>query len=179
MSSAEGEKRERRRRPPRRRAPKKEGGEGEAKASTQAPRERRPRPENVPVPSEMVGTSSIGNITTVILKGRGQFGWISADGGNAEMPRDETPRVYFNFKDYTSEEYPPRKGLQVSFDIAKDAEDRVYALNVKLTAQGLKTANERKEAAKAQPPAGKFSFSLIIPFLFLFHFFLIIYNNVF
>lgn len=117
--------------------------------------ERKPRipAEHVPVPASMIGKSCIGRVNTLFYKGKVPYGWIYIDGGNAEMPVAETPRVYFSFKNFSDETYSPKKGFQVQFDIAEDETKRAYATNIKLTATGLKQAEEHKAAQEARKAA--------------------------
>jgi len=148
------------RRAPKRRGPRKprpaaaDGAEkvegGEEKKPSRVPA------DHVPVPPSLIGKSCLGRVHNVMMKGRTPFGWIYIDGGNAEMPIAETPRVYFSFRDYAeAEEYPARKGWQVEFDVTEDEEKRPYAKSIKLTAKGVETAKEHKakvEALKAARP---------------------------
>ena len=113
---AEGEKTSSRRRL-RRRGPKKaaEGGEDSEGKRTEE-REKReplPRPETVPIPSEMVGEVSVGYITAIIKKGKVRFGFIHL---GEELNQDPaTPRVYFSFLELADKTVTLRKGYNVSW----------------------------------------------------------------
>jgi len=155
----DGNGRRRRRGPPKKKEgagggddSKKEGDKGERK-----PRERKPRipVEHVPVPPSMIGKSCIGRINTLFFKGKVPYGWINVDGGNAEMPASETPRVYFSFKSFSDETYKPKRNLEVQFDIAEDEQKRPFAENVKLTANGQKQAAEGMAAHEARKAAAE------------------------
>jgi hypothetical protein len=100
-------------------------------------------PVSAPVPEDMIGTEQVGRICDVIKKGRGKFGFIFI-GLDESKPRAETPRIYFNFKDYAEDnKFPPRRGYQVSFSCAKDDDGRACATNIQITPEGLVLAEER------------------------------------
>lgn len=98
---------------------------------------------SVPIPPSLIGKTVTGKICDIVRRGRGQFGFIFI--GEGEATRADTPRIYFNFKDYTEERFPPRRNYVVSFTCLEDDEKRVYASNVQLTPQGAKDAEVREE----------------------------------
>jgi len=102
-------------------------------------RERLP---SVPVPTSLMGKKATGKIQDIVKRGRGHFGFILIGDG----PRSETPRIYFNFKDFIETKFPPRRGYLVEFKVSEDEEKRTCATEVKLTEEGMKEAEEREEA---------------------------------
>lgn len=153
MSDAAAEIKERSPRPRRNRGPRRpsSGGDG---------RRRRSDDENngelipsVPVPPELMGQVAIGKICDIVRRGRGQFGFIFI--GDGEGTRADTPRIYFNFKDYTETKFPPRRGYLVQFVCAEDDEKRVFASEVKLTEQGLQEATVREEEFQKRVASGE------------------------
>lgn len=110
----------------------------EGNEESKPPREVIPSP---PFPLAQLGQTVSGKICDVVKRGRGQFGFIYVGEGS----HSETPRVYFNYKEYTETKYPPRKGYLVEFECSEDDSDRVFARNVRLTTIGLKEAADRDE----------------------------------
>ena len=92
-----------------------------------------------PVPPSIIGQTVTGKICDIVKRGRGQFGFIFIGEGS----RAETPRIYFSFKDYNEENFPPHRGYLVEFECAEDDAKRAYASNVRLTAKGIEEASER------------------------------------
>ena len=113
--------------------------------------ERRQYPPTIPVPVEMMGTVVTGKITDLVRRGRGQFGFILIGDG----PRTESPRIYFNFKDYSDPKFPPRRGYLVELLCSEDDEKRPYATNVKLTELGQEEAEAREEEYKKKQASGE------------------------
>ena len=103
----------------------------------------KPQHVTVPIPPSLIGKTATGKICDIVRRGRGQFGFIYI--GEGEATRADTPRIYFNFKDYTETRFPPRRNYVVSFTCLEDDEKRVYASNVQLTPQGAKDAEVREE----------------------------------
>jgi len=119
----------------------------------------RVRAEGVPVPKEFVGQTKTGLISDVLKTrlGSGQFGFILVGG---DVSKENAPRIYFNFTDFTDSEFRARKGYAVSFTVTEDENSRFAAKNVVLTAAGKVTAAEREKemaerAAVSPVPAGK------------------------
>lgn len=154
--------------PQRNRRPRPSGGRGgrgrnvEKTADEQhrEPREaRQPREiiESPDLPEELFGKTLSGKISDIVKRGRGQFGFIFV----GEGPRNETPRVYFSFNNYTETKYPPRKGYLVEFECGKDDSGRSFAQDVRLTEEGLKEAEERvvadqsKQGSKTYPTSDR------------------------
>lgn len=127
------------------------GGRGRAVAETgersQEPRAGRTIIPTPPFPLAQIGQTVSGKICDIVKRGRGQFGFIYV----GEGPHSETPRVYFSFKEYTETKFPPRRGYLVEFECAEDDTDRVFASNVRLTAEGMKEAEEREEKYLSNP----------------------------
>jgi hypothetical protein len=132
----------------RRRGPRRPGGRGGGGSRRRSEEggdhdgEKREHPPSVPVPPEFVGKKKSGKIQDIVKRGRGQFGFILIGDG----PRSETPRIYFNFKDFIETKFPPRRGYLVDFKVSEDEEKRICATEVKLTEEGLKEAEEREVA---------------------------------
>lgn len=128
----------------RRRPIKKETTESEEEVA-EVTRERKERPAHVPsveVPSDLIGKAAVGEICDIIKRGRGKFGFIYI--GEGEFSRSETPRIYFNFKDYDDKVYLPRRGYSVEFVCKTDESNRPYAAEITLTAKGLEQAQARE-----------------------------------
>jgi hypothetical protein len=100
-----------------------------------------------------MGQTATGKICDIVRRGRGQFGFIFI--GDGEGTRADTPRIYFNFKDYTETKFPPRRGYLVEFTCAEDDEKRVFASDVKLTVQGLQEAAVREEEFQKRVASGE------------------------
>lgn len=125
--------------------------EGGAEA---VPRERKERPESVPVPPAFVGQNMVGVVSAIIRKGRVKFGFIHICPG-PEID-ESAPRIYFSFAQLADSAIIVRRGYQVSFLVSADEQERAFADNVALTEEGKKTA-EAKEAEiaarKSERPA--------------------------
>ena len=121
------------------------GGGGRGKAgeptvpSDEEPVEAREIILSPPIPKSMIGTTAVGKISDVVKKGRAHYGFIVIGEGT----RDLTPRIYFNFKEYTETKFPPRRGHIVEFMCAEDSSERAYAENVRLTKEGSVAAAEK------------------------------------
>lgn len=129
------------------------GGGGEGRRRREGDDEKREL-RSVPVPPELIGTTVAGRICDIVRRGRGQFGFIFI-GDDENSSRADTPRVYFNFKDYTETKFPPRRGYLVQFTCAEDDEKRVLATDVKLTEQGLQEATIREEEFQKKVASGE------------------------
>lgn len=114
---------------------------------TAAPREKKERPESVPVPASAIGQTKVGVVSAVIRKGRVKFGFINF--GNGPEIDESAPRIYFSFAQLADSTVPVRRGYVVSFKVAADETQRAFADNVELTAEGKKIA-EAREADIAQ-----------------------------
>ena len=141
-------------RAPRNRGPRRNGGgrgrvrsTEETKGSDEEPAQPREPILSPLVPKSMIGTTVTGKICDIVMRGRGQFGFIFIGEGS----RTETPRIYFSFKDYTETTFPPRRGYLVELECAEDETQRAYATNVRLTAEGLKEATERDAKYQSNP----------------------------
>jgi len=153
MSSFQDTQAEEKKRNPRRRrtgggnrrrpAPK----DGEA-ATERAARPKVERPPAVPFPSELIGKVSHGIVSTVVIRGRLKYGFISL--GDEE--KEDAPRVYFNFENQADPSVFIRRGYPVEFTTKLDEKDRTSAFDVKLTEAGKAISVER-EAAIAQKKA--------------------------
>lgn len=128
-----------------------EKAEGAADA---APREKKERPESVPVPPSFVGQSKVGIVSAIIRKGRVKFGFINIGTG---LEIDETaPRIYFSFAQLADSATTIRRGYQVSFLVSADEQQRAFADNVALTEEGKKIAAAKEveiAARKSERPA--------------------------
>jgi hypothetical protein len=128
------------------------GGRGRGRGSDESNEEpRQPREiravSNVPVPTELIGHSSIGVVTAIIRRGRLKFGFISI--GDGTRPTLEVPRVYFSFSHLKDTSLIIRKGYKVAFVLKNDDQERPYASEIELTEEGKTEAVER-EAIIAQ-----------------------------
>jgi len=111
---------------------------------------RSPRVASVPVPADFIGTNKEGTIDAISKKGKHSFGFIAI--GDGSTPREETPRIYFNFNDYTDEVFAPRRGYAVAFTCLNDDKGRAYASALTLTEQCKAQAIEKEALAAAAPP---------------------------
>jgi hypothetical protein len=145
--------------PQRNRRSRASGGRGRGRGRTadrtsdEQPREERQPREIVPtpeLPEELLGKTLTGKISDIVKRGRGQFGFIFV----GEGPRNETPRVYFSFNNYSGP-FPPRKSYMVEFDCGKDESGRSFAQNVRLTEEGLKEAEIRAAADQGKQDSKK------------------------
>lgn len=132
------------------RKPAGEKTEGSGEAS--APREKKPRPESVPVPATLIGQTKTGVVSAVIKKGRVKFGFIHL--GNGPEIDESAPRIYFSFDQLADSTVPVRRGYIVSFKISADESQRPFADNVALTEEGKAIAAAR-EADIAQRKSEK------------------------
>lgn len=143
----EKKKNSRRRRPGgggrRRAAPK----DGDA-AAERAARPKIERPPATPFPPELIGKVSHGIVSTVVIRGRLKYGFISV---GAEE-KEDNPRVYFNTENQADTTIFIRRGYPVEFLTKLDEKQRVAAYDVKLTEAGKAVAAER-EASIAQRKA--------------------------
>jgi len=156
-AGGEGQKagggRQRRRGPDgrRRRGPPRDGAGGGAAAEgeARAPRERGPSRAATacPVPAAFLGTTKEGKICDIIKKGQEKFGFIYI--GDGTTAHEETPRIYFNFKDFEDADYVPRKGYSVAFKCLNDDKGRAYASALTLTEEGKTQAAEREALIKS------------------------------
>ena len=133
----------------RRRGPRKPAGEKAegAVAEAAAPRERRERPESIPVPAAFVGQTKVGVVSAIIRKGRVRFGFINICAG-PEID-ENTPRIYFSFAQLADAATTIRRGYVVSFKVSNDEQGRAFAEYIALTEEGKKIA-AAKEADIAQ-----------------------------
>jgi hypothetical protein len=132
------------------RAPRAEGGEDAA------PRERKERPESVPVPPSFVGQNKVGVVSAIIRKGRVKFGFINICPG-PEID-ESAPRIYFNFANLADESVTIRRGYVVSFKVSADEQERAFAENITLTEEGKKIAAAKDAeiaARQSSRPAGE------------------------
>jgi len=152
-TNPEGRRRPQRNRTRKPKAAGEEGAPASARSENSQKREKKERPpreprERVPVPAELVGQTRTGTIVDVVLRGAAGFGFIEIDNG---------VRVHFRLAPFTEgNEFKARRGYEVSFTGDKDEKDRVYASNVRLTANGRAQAAEREAkiaADKAANPA--------------------------
>lgn len=125
---------------------KKEENTADADAAS-APKEavaKKPVIEYKQVSDSLVGKTVTGIIEKVIYA-KLKFGFIYLNDGNPLT--DNTPRIYYNFKNYTNlPDFPPKVSYEVEFQVERDESGRTYAGNIKLTAAGMATAVARKEA---------------------------------
>lgn len=139
------------------RGPKPAAGEG---GEPSAPREKKERPESVPVPDSLAGLVVFGRVCDVITRGRDKFGFIYITPQNHVAGPDDTknqfqgftqfPRIYFNFAEYTETDFKIRKNDLVTFTCKKDEKDRAFAAEITLTAAGKEEAAKREAAYAAQ-----------------------------
>jgi len=123
--------------------------DGEEKpAGERASRPKLERPPAVPFPPELIGKVSVGIVSTVVIRGRLKYGFISL--GTEEKETD--PRVYFNFENQADPTVFIRRGYPVEFVTKLDDKQRTSAVDVKLTEAGKTVAAER-EASIAEKKA--------------------------
>jgi hypothetical protein len=139
--------------PQRNRRSRASGGRGRGRGRNverdEQPREERQPREIIPspeLPEELFGKTLTGKISDIVKRGRGQFGFIFV----GEGARNEIPRVYFSFNNYTETSFPPRKGYMVEFECGKDDSGRSFAQEVRLTEEGLKEAEMRVAADQSR-----------------------------
>eukprot|EP01039_Chlorochromonas_danica_P000499 gene499-538_t len=129
-----------------------------AAATDAAPREttpRPPRPPAVPVPEDLQGKTVVGVVSTLVRRGKFNFGFIT-------IGEDESaPSIYFNPSGLVDPKLYLRRGYEVELLVTKDEEGRATAKDIKLTPKGeqAKAENDaifeakRKERAAAPPAA--------------------------
>lgn len=130
-----------------------EKAEGAAAADA-APREKKERPESVPVPPSFVGQNKVGIVSAIIRKGRVKFGFINICPG-PEID-ESAPRIYFSFAQLADSATTIRRGYQVSFLVSADEQQRAFADKVALTEEGKKVAAAKEieiAARKTERPA--------------------------
>lgn len=125
----------------------KTGEKTEESGEAAAPREKKERPESVPVPPSFIGQTKTGVVSAVIRKGRVKFGFINI--GNGPEIDESAPRIYFSFAQLADADTPVRRGYIVSFKVSADETQRAFADNVALTEEGKQIA-AAKEADIAQ-----------------------------
>jgi len=133
---------------------KKRGPRKSADGADAVPREKKERPESVPVPASDVGKEKVGVVSAIIRKGRVKFGFINF--GNGPEIDEAAPRIYFNFTQMADAAVTIRRGYVVSFKVAQDETGRPFAENIALTEEGKQIAAARDEeiaARKAARPA--------------------------
>ena len=99
----------------------------------------------------MKGSTQTGNIDEIVKTkygGAPRFGFIFIGEGEAR------PRIYFNLTDFSDDKFRPRRGYQVTFVVEKDEQDRFYAKDVTLTADGKTTAAEREASIEKRGASG-------------------------
>jgi len=130
---------------------KKGGKKEENNAAASTPKEvteKKPVIEYKQVSDSLVGKTASGTIEKVIYA-KAKFGFIYLNDGKPLT--DNTPRIYYNFKNYTNlPDFPPKVSYEVEFQVEKDENGRTFAGNIKLTAAGLAAATARKEAFAKQ-----------------------------
>lgn len=152
-----------RKRQPTNRRRRPSGGKAKAPASEatpkpapEAPREttpRPPRPPSTPVPENLLGKKSTGTVSSVIRRGKYNFGFISIGQG------ENAPLIYYNPSGYSDAKLYLRRDFEVEFTVDKDETGRFLAKDIKLTAAGEKLKAERdaeyeaKKAARAAAAA--------------------------
>lgn len=155
----------------RRRRPNSQGERGPRKAPAEAaapkaaateaaPREttsRPPRPPAVPVPEDLQGKTVVGVVSTLVRRGKFNFGFITIGEG------ESAPSIYFNPSGLVDPKLYLRRGYEVELLVTKDEEGRATAKDIKLTPKGeqAKAENDavfeakRKERAAAPPAAAE------------------------
>ncbi len=129
---------------------RKKGGKKEEKpadaGAAAAPKEaavKKPAIEYKQVSDSLVGKTVTGTIEKVIYA-KAKFGFIYLNDGKPLT--DNTPRIYYSFKNYTNlPDFPPKVSYEVEFQVEKDESGRTFAGNIKLTAAGMAAAVARKE----------------------------------
>eukprot|EP00595_Chromulina_sp_UTEXLB2642_P002868 CAMPEP_0196763928 /NCGR_PEP_ID=MMETSP1095-20130614/5023_1 /TAXON_ID=96789 ORGANISM="Chromulina nebulosa, Strain UTEXLB2642" /NCGR_SAMPLE_ID=MMETSP1095 /ASSEMBLY_ACC=CAM_ASM_000446 /LENGTH=285 /DNA_ID=CAMNT_0042118197 /DNA_START=168 /DNA_END=1025 /DNA_ORIENTATION=+ len=126
--------------------------------SSYRPRRRYPprqRVQTAPISDEYLGKTVDGRICEKIKVGvppKVAFDFINL-GDNIDAVED-IPRVYFKRSAYQDDTYFfPRRGYYVAFEIAKDAEGRYFAENVRLTEKGKEEAKISKAEADSKKAA--------------------------
>mmetsp|Transcript_35433 Transcript_35433/g.97833 ORF Transcript_35433/g.97833 Transcript_35433/m.97833 type:complete len:245 (-) Transcript_35433:129-863(-) len=110
--------------------------------------EPRQRVEYPPVPADKINTSATGMIHSIIVKGRGRFGFILI--GETSDVNAIVPRVYFSLSKVKDPAVILRRGYPVSFNIKSDEEGRSFAEDVALTEEGKSVAAEREAKIAAR-----------------------------
>jgi hypothetical protein len=119
--------------------------EGEAVA-------KRERPETVPVPEALLGTTQTGTVVVTIRNRKFHFGFISL--GLGEKAQDPTtPRIYFNPSCIGEKGLNLYHGYEVTFEVGKDEADRMSAKNITLTESGKKIKEVRDAEAQVRRAA--------------------------
>ena len=139
----------------RRRGPRRSGAaKTEASGEAAAPRERKERPESVPVPASFTGLTKVGVVSAIIRKGRVKFGFINICPG-PEID-ESAPRIYFSFAQLADSTTTIRRGYVVSFKCSLDETGRAFADGIDLTEEGKRIAAAKEveiAARRAERPA--------------------------
>jgi len=113
---------------------------------------KRERPETVPVPEDLVGTTQTGTVVVTVRNRKFHFGFISL--GLGEKAQDPTtPRIYFNPSFISEKGLNLYHGYEVTFEVGKDESDRMVAKNIALTENGMKIKEVRDAEAQARRAA--------------------------
>lgn len=141
------------------RGPRPEGEAG-ADAEPRAPREKKERVPDVPLPESLIGTVAFGRVSDVIARGRDRFGFIFVTPENHVPGPDDHknqfqgfvhfPRIYFNNSEWKEENSKIRKNDLITFTPQKDDKDRPFASSITLTPAGREEAAKRDAAFAAQ-----------------------------
>lgn len=126
---------------PRAAKPTEEGASPATPTETEAA-PKRERPETVPVPEELLGSTQTGTVVVTVRNRKFHFGFISL--ATCDKAEDVTvPRIYYNPSCIGETDLHLYRGYEVTFEVSKDENGRFCAKNIALTENGKKIKETR------------------------------------